>query len=173
MRLLSTIHPRVPNALDLVRRAAADESPRVRLEALRTATFLRVPEAAEALALAEEFPSDRFMAYVKQESLRVLDPDFRRAREAGKPLSLATDAGRRYLYRSLTNDELAREPRSAAVYREMLLRSGLDERLRVEAIEALAKSEGVTPAHIVAKALGALDARDGEIDSATVSALML
>jgi putative heme-binding domain-containing protein len=172
MRLLSTIHTRVPNALDLVRRAAADESPRVRLEALRTATFLRVPEAVEALAIAEEFPSDRFMAYVKQESLRVLDPEFRRAREAGKPLSLATDAGRRYLYRSLTNDELAREPRSAAVYREMLLRSGLDERLRVEAIEALAKSEGVTPARIVAKALGALDARDGEIDSATVSALI-
>jgi putative heme-binding domain-containing protein len=172
MRLLATSHARVPNALDLVRRAAGDESPRVRLEALRTATFLRVPEAVEAYAIADEFPSDRFMDYVKQESLRVLDPEFRRTRESGKPVAFATDAGRRYLYRSLTNDELAREPRSTLIYREMLLRGGLDERLRSEAIESLAKAEAVAPARIVAQALGSLDAHDGEIDAATVTALI-
>ena len=172
MRLLSTIHARVPNALDLVRRAAADESPRVRLEALRTATFLRVPEAVEAFAIANEFPSDRFMDYVKKESLRVLDPEFRRARETGQRLALATDAGRRYLYRSLTNDELAREPRSTPVYREMLLRGGLDERLRAEAIDALAKAEGTTPGKIISKAVASLDAGDGATESATVFELV-
>jgi hypothetical protein len=48
MRVLAAITDRVPGALDMVRKAAADAHPRVRLEALRTATFLRVPEAVEA-----------------------------------------------------------------------------------------------------------------------------
>jgi len=168
MRVLSSIVDRVPNALDLVRRSAADESPRVRLEALRTATYLRVPEAVEALAIVEEFPSDRQMDYVKKESARVLDPEFKRAREAKQPIAFVTDAGRKYLYRSMTNDELAKEPRSTPVYREMLLRNGLDERVRLEAVEALAKADHSSVVKVVADALATLDKKEGEVDSNTV-----
>ena len=168
MRVLASIVDRIPNALDLVRRAAADESPRVRLEALRTATYLRVPEAVEALAIVEEFPSDRQMDYVKKESARVLDPEFKQAREAKQPIAFATDAGRKYLYRSMTNDQLAKEPRSTPIYREMLLRSGLDEPLRLETVEALAKADNTSVVKVVADALTALDRREGEVDSNTV-----
>jgi putative heme-binding domain-containing protein len=168
MRVLSSIVDRVPNSLDLVRRAAADESPRVRLEALRTATYLRVPEAVEALAIVEEFPSDRQMDYVRKESARVLDPEFKRAREAKQPIALVTDAGKKYLYRSMTNDELAKEPRSTSVYREMLLRNGLDERVRLEAVEAIAKADQSSVVKVVADALGTLDKKEGEVDSNTV-----
>ena len=168
MRVLSSILDRVPNALDLVRRAAADESPRVRLEALRTATYLRVPEAVEVLAIVDEFPSDRQMDYVKKESARVLDPEFKGAREAKQPIAFVTDAGKKYLYRSMTNDELAQEPRSSAVYREMLLRNGLDERLRMEAVEALAKADKTSVVKVVTDALAALDKKEGEVDSNTV-----
>jgi putative heme-binding domain-containing protein len=172
MRVLASIVERIPNALDLVRRAAADESPRVRLEALRTATFLRVPEAVEALAIVEEVPSDAQMDYVKKESARVLDPEFKRAREAKQPIAWVTDAGRKYLYRSLSNEELAKEPRSASVYREMLLRSGLDERLRIETVEALAKADQRSPVKVVADALAALDRQEGSVDSGTVFELI-
>jgi putative heme-binding domain-containing protein len=168
MRVLASIVDRVPKALDLVRRAAADESPRVRLEALRTATYLRVPEAVEALAIVEEFPSDRQMDYVRKESARVLDPEFKRAREAKQPIAFVTDAGKKYLYRSMTNDELAQEPRSSAVYREMLLRNGLDERLRLEAVEAMAKADKTSVVKVVTDALAALDKKEGEVDSNTV-----
>ena len=168
LRVLASIVDRVPGAVDIVRRAAADESPRVRLEALRTATYLRVPEAVEALAIADEFPSDHQMNYVKKESARVLDADFRRAREAKQPIAFVTDAGRKYLYRSMTNDELAREPRSTPVYREMLLRNALDERLRLEAVEALAKADKTSVVKVVTDALTALDRREGEVDSNTV-----
>jgi putative heme-binding domain-containing protein len=168
MRVLSSIVDRVPNSLDLVRRAAADESPRVRLEALRTATYLRVPEAVEALAIVEEYPSDRQMDYVRKESARVLDPEFKKAREAKQPLAFVTDAGKKYLYRSMTNDELAQEPRSSAVYREMLLRNGLDERLRLEAVEALAKVDKTSVVKVVTDALAALDKKEGDVDSNTV-----
>ncbi|MFM8283518.1 MAG: PVC-type heme-binding CxxCH protein [Planctomycetaceae bacterium] len=168
MRVLAAIADRVPGSLDLVRRAAADESLRVRLEALRTATFLRVPEAVEALAIAGEFPSDRQMDYVKKEAARVLEPEFRKARDARQALALATDAGRRWLYRNLSTDDLIHEPRSPALYREMLLRPGLDERLRTEAVEALAKADGTSVVRVVATALDRLDKQEGDVDSPTV-----
>jgi putative heme-binding domain-containing protein len=179
MRVLSTMvdggpeaAARVPAAVDLVRRGAGDESPRVRLEAVRTASYLRQPEAVEPLAIVEAFPSDRHMDYVRRESARVLDPQFRKAREAGTPIALKTEAGRRYLLRSLTNDELAREPRSTDVYREMLLRSGLDERLRLEAVKALAAADGTSVVRVVTDALGVLDRRTGAIDTTTVFELI-
>ncbi|MDA1202015.1 MAG: GDSL-type esterase/lipase family protein [Planctomycetota bacterium] len=168
MRVLAGIADRVPGALDMVRRAAADPHPRVRVEAVRTATFLRVPEAIEALAIANEFPSDRFMNYVKAEAARVLEPEYRRAREAGQPLAFTTRPGLEFYYGSLSNEELAAEPRSPDVFRAMLLRSGLDERLRREAVEGLAKADATSVVKVVAGALAALDARQGEVDSATV-----
>jgi putative heme-binding domain-containing protein len=168
MRVLAAIVDRVSDPLAAVLRAAADTSLRVRLEALRTATFLRRPEAVEALAIVEELPVDEQMGYVKQEAKRVLEPEFQRAWQAGERIAFRTDAGRRYLYRSLPVDALAAVPRSPLVYREMLLRPGLDERLRVEAVTELAKAEGTSVVKVVAGALAALDARAGEVDSAAV-----
>lgn len=168
MRVLAAVADRAPKALEWVVRGAGDESPRVRLEAVRTATYLRDPAAIEALAVAGEFPADRHMDYVTKESARVLEPEFRAAREAKQPIAFSTDAGRRYLYRSLSNDELVAEPRSRVVFGEMLLRPGLDERLRQEAIEGLAAADSKSVVYVVVDALSALDAREGAVDSATV-----
>jgi putative heme-binding domain-containing protein len=172
LRVLSQVVDRVPEALDLVRQAAADASARVRLEAVRAATYIAAPEAIEAVMIAGDLPSDRFMDYVKKESLRVLEPQYRRARAAGVRPEFATDAGRRFFYGALTNEELLREPRNAAVYREMILRGGLDEARRLEAIEALAKDEGKTPVQIVMAAIARLDDRGGAIDTGVVFELM-
>ncbi|MFM8890059.1 MAG: HEAT repeat domain-containing protein, partial [Planctomycetia bacterium] len=168
MRVLAGIVDRAPKALEWVVRGAGDSSPRVRLEAVRTATFLRDPAAIEALAVANDFPSDRHMDYVKRESARVLEPEFRRARDAKQPIAFRTDAGKRYLYGSMNNDELAAEPRSTAVFREMLLRPGLDERLRQGAVEGLAADGGTSVVRVAVDALGQLDAREGAVDPATV-----
>ena len=172
LRVLSAVVDRMPAALDMVRRAAADESPRVRLEALRTATYLTQPEAIEALAIAEALPGDRQMDYVRKEATRVLEPQLRRARQAGMPLAFATDAGRKYLLRSMTNEELAREPRSPLVCREMLLRSGLGAPLRLEAVEALAKADGTSVTKVVADALDRLDGGEDPVDTPTVLELI-
>ncbi len=172
LRVLSQVVDRVPEAIDLVRQAAADDSLRVRLEAVRAATYLRVPEAIEALAVADELPSDRFMDYVKTEAARVLRPEYDKARLTGWRPAFATAAGRRFLYASLTNDELAKEPRSPELYRAILTRSGLDERLRTEAVEAIAKDEGKTVVQVVMDAIARLDARSGGIDAGVVLDLM-
>ena len=168
MRVLEAIADRAPKALEWTVRAAGDPSPRVRLEAVRTASFLRDPAAIEALAVAGEFPADRHMDYVKREAARVLEPEFRRAREAKLPLAFRTEAGRRFFYGSMSADELAALPRTTEVYREMLLRPGLDERLRQEAAEGLAEAAGTSVVRVATDALGALDAREGAVDTATV-----
>ena len=168
MRILSSIVDRVPNALDLVRKGSLDSSARVRLEALRTASYLRVPEAVESLAIVRDFPADRHVDYVKAEAARVLVPEFKAALAAKQPLAFNTPQGQAYLYQSLTNEELAQEPRSAAVYEAMLLRTGLDERLRQEAVEGLAKSKGTSVVRVAVDALKSIDARTGEVDAATV-----
>ena len=168
MRVLSTIHDRVPDALDKVRRGAADEHPRVRLESVRAATYLSDPAAIEVLAIAEEFPSDSFLDYVKKESNRVLEPLYKSAKETKIQVVFKTDAGRKWLYRSMNNDALAMEPRSTLIYREMLLRPGLDERLRTEAIESLAKADHTTVVKVAVDALQTLDSQSGEVDAPTV-----
>ena len=168
MRVLAAVVDRAPDALAQVVRGAGDESPRVRLEAVRTASYLRDPAAIEALAVASEFSSDRHMDYVKKEAARVLEPEFRKAREAKQKIAFRTEAGRRYLYGSMSNDELAAEPRSPDVFKEMLLRPGLDERLRQEAVEGLAAAGNTSVVRVAIDALGQLDARDGAVDPATV-----
>ena len=168
LRVLSGVADRAPKALEWTVRGAGDESPRVRLEAVRTASYLKNPAAIEALAVAGEFPADRHMDYVKKESARVLEPEFRAAREAKEAIAFSTDAGRRFLYRSLSNDELVAEPRSPIVFREMLLRPGLDERLRQEAIEGLAAADTKSVVRVAVDALSVLDSREGAVDSATV-----
>jgi putative heme-binding domain-containing protein len=169
LRVLAQVADRVPAALDLVRAAAADPTARVRLEAVRAATFLPAAEAIEALAIAEESPSDRFLDYVRREARRVLEPQYRQARAAGRQPAFVTDAGRRFAAASLSNDELAREPASPAVQREMILRDGLAEPLRMQAIETLARDEGKTAIAVVAEAIERLDARDGGIPAGIVS----
>jgi len=168
MRVLSSIIDRVPNALDLVRKGSLDSSARVRLEAVRTASYLRVPEAVESLAIVQEFRADRHVDYVKAEAARVLVPEFKAALAAKQSLAFATPQGMAYLYQSLSNEQLAQEPRSAGVYEAMLLRSGLDERLRQEAVDGLAKAKGTSVVRVAVDALKALDTRAGEVDSATI-----
>ncbi|MFM8290296.1 MAG: PVC-type heme-binding CxxCH protein [Planctomycetia bacterium] len=172
LRVLSTVANRVPDAPRMVLSGAADESLRVRLEALRAATYLRQPEAIEALAVVEDLPSDRFMDYVKTEAARVLRPEYDKARQMGWRPAFATAAGRRFFYASLTNEELAREPRSPEVSRAILVRGGFEERLRAEAAEAIARDEGRTVVQVVMDAVHRLDARGSGIDVGMVFELM-
>ena len=51
-RVLCYWRDRVSDALDLLKKLAADEHPRVRLEAVRAASFFTVPEAVEVAVIA-------------------------------------------------------------------------------------------------------------------------
>ena len=66
---------RVSDALALLKKLAADEHPRVRLEAVRAASFFDVPEAVEVVA-DRRFDSraTSTIDFVRGETLRTLDP---------------------------------------------------------------------------------------------------
>ena len=56
-RALLLARPRA-RALDLLKKLAADPYPRVRLEAVRAASFFTVPEAVEVPLISAEHPTD-------------------------------------------------------------------------------------------------------------------
>ena len=48
----------MPNALELLKQQAADRHPRVRLEAIRAASFFKQAEAVEVVLISADQPAD-------------------------------------------------------------------------------------------------------------------
>jgi glucose/arabinose dehydrogenase len=83
-RVLCHWRDRVPDALGLVKKLAADPYPRVRLEAVRAASFFTVPEAVEVPLISSEFASDPYIEFVRGETMRTLEPYVKNASPRGK-----------------------------------------------------------------------------------------
>ena len=73
-RVLCYWRDRVPDALDLLKKLAADPHPRVRLEAVRAASFFTVPEAVEVALISAEQPTDEYLDYTRGETMKALEP---------------------------------------------------------------------------------------------------
>src|SRR6185503_13012684 len=69
VRVLTYWRDRVPDALELVKKAAADDNPRVRLMAVWAASYFTVPEAAEVVFIAQDKPEDEFVNHVMKEAM--------------------------------------------------------------------------------------------------------
>ena len=164
---------RVPDSLDLLRVAAADVHPRVRAEAVRTASFLTVPEAVELVLIArEQEPKDRAVEYISGETMKTLEPIWKSAIDAKQPIAMTTPVGTRYLFQTMSTDELITlegdlahseaTPASAARYRsvaqELLLRPGVRDELRESVLRSLAEANHVSAAEFLVQQLLGLDA---------------
>src|SRR5207302_7580592 len=75
-RVLCYWRDRVPEALDLVGRMAADAAPRVRLEAVRALSFFDDPKALAVLVEALGQPADEYIRFVTKETTRALEQRF-------------------------------------------------------------------------------------------------
>src|SRR5207237_1346428 len=106
----------IPDALSLVRTAANDPFPRTRLEAVVAASFFPTAEAAEVALEALKSPSDYYLDYGLKETLATLEPQWKAALYAGKPLCAANPAGAAYLLAQVPTADLNKLPRTAAVY---------------------------------------------------------
>jgi putative heme-binding domain-containing protein len=144
---------RVPNGLDLCRKLAVDENPRVRLEAVRMASFFRVPEAVEIPLIAGELPMDVALTYVHGETMKTLDPYWRKAIADKQPISFTSDAGLRFLVRNTSTDELLKMERTKGVCLELLFRPGVRDEVRRDALTALAKLDNANPLEVLAKTI--------------------
>src|SRR5207302_10933940 len=103
-RVLCSWRDRVPDALELLKKLAADAAPRVRLEAVRAASFLTVPEAVEVVLVSESKPADPYLTFLRGETHRQLDPLVSAAIRDKKKLAFRTPEGARYFLRNVGTD---------------------------------------------------------------------
>ncbi|HEX3147462.1 MAG TPA: PVC-type heme-binding CxxCH protein [Gemmataceae bacterium] len=156
---------RVPDALDLLKTLAADEAPRVRLEAVRAASFFDVPEAIEIPLIAESLPTDEYITFVRGETMRALDPQVKKAIASGKPIQFTTPAGARFFLKNVSTDDLLKMKRSPGVFMELLFRKGVRDEFRREALVGLAAAQKKTEMKVLLDAIREHDTKESTDDA--------
>jgi putative heme-binding domain-containing protein len=153
----------VENSLDLLKQTASDPHPRVRLEAVRSASFYKVPEAIEIPLIAAEQPMDEYLEFVRNETMRALEPYWKKALAEGQKVAVTSEAGIRYLLGNIPTAELLTLPRDRAVYVELLYRPDVSDEQRTEALAGLAKLENKPELRILLDAIQGIDARSQDL----------
>jgi azurin len=143
-RVLCYWRDRVPGALDLFKTLANDEHPRVRLEAVRAASFFRTAEGAAVALNLLKHPTDYYLDYTLHETLRQLEPWWRKAIASGQTVATDNPVGFNYLVRSLSTSELLKIPRTTGVLEAILARSDAADQDRLVALNALAQAHKTT-----------------------------
>ena len=167
-RVLCYWRDRVPDALELLKKLAADSHPRVRLQAVRAASFFTVPEAVEIALVSEEYPSDVYLAFVRTETMKALEPFVKQAIAAGRQIAFTTPAGARFFLKSVSTDDLLKMAPGAAVYHELLARRGVRDESRTQAIAGLAKFENKSELAILLEAIHAQDEKPATTEESIV-----
>jgi glucose/arabinose dehydrogenase/azurin len=165
-RVLCYWRDRVPNALGLFAKLAEDESPRVRLEAVRAASFYRTAAAADVALAALKRPLDYYLEYCLKETLRQLEPYWRKAIAAGQPVAKDNAAGLGYLLKSLNTAEVMKLPRVEPVIADLLGRTGVTDADRATALNDLATLRKATRTGLL---LGLLENPGSRAEDATGS----
>ncbi len=143
-RVLCYWRDRVPDALGLFKTLAEDPAPRVRLEGVRAASFYREPAAADVALASLKQPTDYYLDYCLRETLRQLEPYWRKAIADGRPVAAGNPAGLKFLISRLSTTELLSLPRSAEVSQAILFRGDTTDADRSGALDSLAKAHGTT-----------------------------
>ena len=167
-RVLCYWRDRVPDALALLKGLAADPYPRVRLEAIRAASFFNVAEAVEIPLISAEHPSDDFLEFIRGETMRALDPYWRKDVAEGKPIPFTSVAGVRFLMAKMSNDELLKMKRDRAVDHEILFRPGIRDEVRREILADLARLDKKSELQVLIDGIRSQDALKGEQDETVV-----
>src|SRR5207253_1497686 len=115
------------------------------------------PEAVEAPLVSAELPSDAGLDFVRRGTMKTLEPYWKNALAAGKMPALATEAGARYLLHSLTIDELLKMKPGRAVWTEVLVRPGVRDERRQEALVGLAREEHSSEIRVLLDAIRGQD----------------
>lgn len=148
----------VADALPLLKAQAADEHPRVRLEAVVAASFFTEGEAASVALESLRFPRDKFLDYALVETMRALEPYWKAAIRSGEVLADGNPAGLEYLLDRVGPEELAGLPRVPTVLEALLSRMGVEREERRYAAVQLAEQRGTSATAEVLGAIRRLDA---------------
>ena len=139
VRVLTYWRDRVPEALELLKQAAADTHPRVRLQSVWAASFFTVPEAIEIPIIVQDLPTDIYIDFTHRETLRVLKPQYDAALAKGDKINFTTSAGARFQLRNVTLEQLLKMGRTRPVCLELLYRPNVPDDVRRSTLGELAK----------------------------------
>ncbi|HMO91741.1 MAG TPA: GDSL-type esterase/lipase family protein [Pirellulaceae bacterium] len=157
IRVLSYWLERVSGYLEILAAAAVDESPRVRLEAVRACSYVDAAVGAEIALQVLNFPMDRFLEYALKETIDSLEPKWLHAMVSGEPFSTQNARGLRYLLKRIDTYALLKVNRSRPVYEELLSRPGVVPETRIEAAAKLAELNQSSVAFELLSAIERLD----------------
>ncbi|QDT04630.1 F5/8 type C domain protein [Rubripirellula lacrimiformis] len=90
---------RMPSAASLIASAAADENPRVRLEAVRAASFLETDDALEVALSVVDMPMDYWISYTLEHTLHALEPLWKTQQSGENFLASSSESAQRYFKR--------------------------------------------------------------------------
>jgi glucose/arabinose dehydrogenase/azurin len=141
-RVLGYWRDRVPGALGLFKTLADDADPRVRLEAVRGASFFRTAEAADAALTALKHSTDYYLDYTLGETLRQLKPWVLKAIANHASIAADNPAGLDYLIRTLDTAELLKLPGTIPALSALVERKDATDSDRLNALSQLAKKAG-------------------------------
>src|SRR5260370_37412473 len=105
---------------------------------------------------------DYYLDYALKETMTTLEPYWKPALAAGKPLASDNPVGVNYLFRNINTAELVKMPRTDAVFAALVSRSGILSDYREDALKGLAKSHRTDE---VAELLGPIGHSDGGGDA--------
>jgi glucose/arabinose dehydrogenase/azurin len=141
-RVLCYWRDSVPDAISLFKMLADDPNPRVRLEAVRGASFFRTADAAEAALTALKHSTDYYIDYTLKETLRQLKPWVLKAIAAHQSLAADNPAGLNYLINTLNTAEVLKLPGTIPTLSALVERKDATDSDRLNALSELAKKAG-------------------------------
>lgn len=153
VRVLGYWREFLPNALALLAPLATDEHPRVRLEVARVASFFDSAEAVNIALATLAQPADYYLDYTLGETMRQLEPVWKKALAEGQPIAPDNAAGIQYIVKSTSAEELLKLPRTHAVVEAILFRPDVPSAARLEALSAQAEKNGTSLASAIVKIL--------------------
>ncbi|RMG40332.1 MAG: dehydrogenase, partial [Planctomycetota bacterium] len=158
VRVLREWTPKVPDAYEILIRAANDEHPRVRHEAVVAAALNPGPLSAEVIFAAEQWPTDQQLEYTLREARKEIDVDayIQHALATNRKLS---PAARQYMLKNASVEQLLKLEKSDAVYRAILTRRSVPAAARREALLGWAKLAGREPVALLLELIADLDRR--------------
>ncbi len=159
VRVLQHWSDRVKDATALMEKAANDPSPRVRLEAVRSLSYIPTAEATDAALDVLKHTTDYYIQYALDSTITSLEKAWRPALTEGRRISADHPEGLAYLLALLSPADLTLLPRSEPVQYELLSRPGVESRYRTEALDGLSRSRGRP---VVNELLGAISRVDGQ-----------
>ena len=89
--------------------------------------------------ISADHPTDEYLDYTRGETMKTLEPYWRKAIAEGKPIAVTSEAGTRFFLGRLSIEELLKMKRTRGIDLELLLRKGVREEIRREALADLAK----------------------------------